>query len=96
MLVPIHKITLFRMGKIAAKKLIESEENHTCLGCGVCGDNFVRGLCSACYQASRREIRKGTVSEDELIKSGKMRPIDESAIGRPPTNRMTKAIRSNE
>lgn len=50
-----------------------------------------RGLCPACYQASRRAIREGETTEAELKEMGLL--LDRDAAGRKPRNEFLKRIR---
>ena len=33
-----------------------------------------RGLCSCCYRRVRKDIQKGKITEDQLVRSGQMLP----------------------
>ena len=60
-------------------------------GCLVCGSPATtRGLCDAHYQAARRKIREGTVTEEQLITARLMSP--DRRGDRPRTSRFEQLI----
>lgn len=88
--VVIYQPRILKMNPKDSKRVEDASQAKTCLVCAKA--SMTRGLCNACYQASRRAIRAGTVTESELVLSGRMLSLDESPIGRPPTNPVTVAI----
>ena len=64
-----------------------------CTGCETPenGEKFIRGQCSACYQATRRAIRNGEITDRQAVKRGLLLPAKKA--GRPPTNPVTVELK---
>lgn len=54
------------------------------------GADPTRGLCSRCYQAARRLIRRGIKSDQDFVKEGLL--LGRGDLGRPLSNPMSKHI----
>ena len=90
--VTVYRSKVLRMSKANATKVEEAKTKGLCLMCERPSVN--RGLCNGCYQAARRMIRAGQITEDELVVEGKMLQRDETQTGRPPSNPLTKSVRN--
>lgn len=59
-----------------------------CIGCeGPAGENVRRGLCPACYQAAHRAMVAKRITDQQLVREGKMLPA--KTAGRRTTNKFT-------
>ncbi len=64
-----------------------------CIGCEEAvteGVRVRRGLCSTCYATAMNHIRKGKITEAELMRQGYLLPPKKG--GRKPTNKFTKQL----
>ena len=89
----VYTPKLVQMGRKTAKRVQEATAEGRCLGHECKNKAETRGLCNGCYQAARRLIRSGDVSEDQLVASGHMLDKKESQLGRPPSNPITKTVK---
>ncbi len=67
-----------------------------CLGCerqlvpGKRGDEVRCGQCNSCYAATQRNIKARRVTQNELVREGKL--LKPTKGGRKPTNPYTKSL----
>lgn len=95
MRVGITEIRFIEMDRNTSKRVNELVTAGKCLSCEASEVPMTRGLCSACYQATRRAIRQGKKSEEKFIAEGKYLSLDEVVLGRPATNPVTKRLKEN-
>ena len=80
------------MDKERAEHVRNAARRGVCLGCGEQKPGpYVRGQCNACYQATRRAINRGALSEKQLLREGLILPRRIS--GRRPTNPISRLAR---
>ncbi len=86
-------IVKVRVTDAALKRRQQLSDAGKCVGCErEIGENEIcrRGLCNACYQAARRAINSKKMSEQQLVRDGKMMPPDVG--GRPTDNKFTREL----
>jgi len=86
-------IVKVRVTDAALKRRQQLTDAGKCVGCEReigDGDTSRRGLCNACYQAARRAINGKKISEQQLVRDGKMMPPDIG--GRPTENKFTREL----
>ena len=93
MRVGITEVRFIEMDRKTSKHVNELVADGKCLSCEVVATPLTRGLCSACYQATRRAIRQGKKSESSFIEEGKYLSLDDVVLGRPATNPVTKRLK---
>lgn len=81
--------------RIAPAALLRRDQlvvDQKCLGCEKrqSGKTYRRGLCDACYGAVQRALAGGRVTEEELLKQGRI--LQPRRGGRPPTNDFTREL----
>lgn len=95
MRVGITEIRFIEMDRKTSKRVSALTSDGKCLSCEVDAEHLTRGLCSACYQATRRAIRTNKKSEAEFVAEGKYLSLDDVVFGRPPKNPVTKRLRES-
>lgn len=94
MIVKIVKTKVVEMSSKGSRRIVKAKQEDLCLGClSKSQSKLIRGLCSACYQATLRLINSGQVSEESLLKNGKIYP--KSKGGRPASNPVTIEAQEN-
>lgn len=95
MFVHVATRAMVKITEHVQKRVSECTAKRQCLGCQVTfgsSQKVVRGCCVTCYTAINRAIARGSVSEREMIKQGKLLPATRG--GRRPTNPMSQELAS--
>ncbi len=82
-----------RVPKEARERRDQLVEDGRCIGCEeplAEGTRVTRGLCATCYATAMNHIRKGRITEAELMRLGYLLPPKKG--GRKPTNKFTKQL----
>lgn len=85
------QLRVFQLGfvtvkRAAVERLAKCEREGLCCGCmePLEGEVARRGLCIACYHATRRAINAGKTTESKQLAEGKM--LEAKPSGRKPSN----------
>lgn len=95
MRVGITEIRFIEMDRKTSKRVAQLLGDGKCLSCEAPAEHMTRGLCSPCYQATRRAIRSKKKTEAAFIEEGKYLSLDDVVFGRPATNPVTKRLKEH-
>ncbi len=87
MQVLIRQLKVVTVNNSGVNRIRKAAKEGLCLGCMNLNDQLIRGLCSPCYQATRRLINSGELDEGSLVRDGRI--LAKSKGGRPATNPVT-------